>query len=53
MRPYASFADRRLPVAEAAATELLSLPMYPHLDADAVRYVADRLNEIAPRRSAA
>jgi dTDP-4-amino-4,6-dideoxygalactose transaminase len=53
MRPYASFADRRLPVAEAAATELLSLPMYPHLDADTVRYVAHRLNEVAPRRSPA
>jgi dTDP-4-amino-4,6-dideoxygalactose transaminase len=50
MAPYASFADRALPHAEAAAAELLSLPMYPHLDPDTVRYVAARLNETASRR---
>jgi dTDP-4-amino-4,6-dideoxygalactose transaminase len=47
MAPYAPFADRDLPVAEAAAAEVLSLPMYPHLDPDDVAYVAAQVNRLA------
>jgi dTDP-4-amino-4,6-dideoxygalactose transaminase len=50
MGPYRGFADRDLPVAERAAGEVLSLPMYPHLEADAVRHVADALNRAAGSR---
>ena len=39
--PYAVFADRSLPVAEAAAVEILSLPMYPTLRAEEVEHVCD------------
>ncbi len=35
-----------LPNTEAAAEEVLSLPMYPHLPDDAVDYVADRVLEL-------
>jgi dTDP-4-amino-4,6-dideoxygalactose transaminase len=52
MAPYAEYADGPLPVAEAAAAEVMSLPMYPQLDPDDVRYVAHRLNEVAPRENA-
>jgi dTDP-4-amino-4,6-dideoxygalactose transaminase len=50
MAPYAGFADGALPVAEAAAAEVLSLPMYPHLGADDVAYVAAQVNRLARRR---
>ena len=50
MAPYAAFADRPLPVAEAAAAEVLSLPMYPHLDPDDVGYVAAQVNRLARGR---
>ncbi|MGI8553266.1 MAG: DegT/DnrJ/EryC1/StrS family aminotransferase [Dehalococcoidia bacterium] len=33
------------PVTEAAAAEILSLPMYPHISREQVAYVADRLRE--------
>ena len=33
MAPYATYADASLPVAEAAAEEVISLPMYPHMRA--------------------
>lgn len=36
-------ADGSLPRTERAAGEVLSLPMYPHLDPDAVDYVADQV----------
>ena len=39
--PYASFSDRDLPSAEAAAAEILSLPMYPTLRAEEVEHVCD------------
>jgi dTDP-4-amino-4,6-dideoxygalactose transaminase len=48
--PYATYAERRLPEAEAAAREVMSLPMYPHMEPHDVAYVADRLNEVAGRR---
>lgn len=53
MAPYAAFADRSLPVAESAAAEIISLPMYPQLAPEDVSYVALRLNELAPRRGTA
>lgn len=31
LAPYAKFSDQRLPVAEQAAEEVLSLPMFPHM----------------------
>jgi dTDP-4-amino-4,6-dideoxygalactose transaminase len=53
MAPYAPFADQPLPVAEAAAAQVLSLPMYPHLDPEDVAYVAQQVNRLARvRRSA-
>jgi dTDP-4-amino-4,6-dideoxygalactose transaminase len=53
MGPYAPFAHEPMPVAEAAAGQLLSLPMYPHLDPEDVSYVAEKVNRFAPvRRSA-
>ena len=50
MLPYLPFADGGLPVAERSAQDVLSLPMYPHLRDEDVRYVAETLNRIAPRR---
>jgi dTDP-4-amino-4,6-dideoxygalactose transaminase len=41
--PYAGWATGALPVTEAAAAEILSLPMFPHLSADAVTRVCDEL----------
>jgi dTDP-4-amino-4,6-dideoxygalactose transaminase len=53
MGPYAPFAHGPMPVAEAAAGQLLSLPMYPHLDPEDVTYVAEQVNRFAlVRRSA-
>jgi dTDP-4-amino-4,6-dideoxygalactose transaminase len=50
MQPYRRYADGALPVAERAADEVLSLPMYPHLPADEVRQVAETVNRMAGRR---
>ena len=50
MQPYRRYADGSLPVAERAADEVLSLPMYPHLPADDVRQVAETVNRVAGRR---
>jgi dTDP-4-amino-4,6-dideoxygalactose transaminase len=44
--PYQRFASGRLPVAEQAADEILSLPMFPHLTEQQIAYVSSRLNEI-------
>lgn len=49
MRPYVEFADGPLPVAERAATEVLSLPLYPTLGFAGVERVATLLNEAASR----
>lgn len=52
MGPYARFARGPVPVAEAAAAEVLSLPMYPHLEEADVRFVADQVDLLArPRRT--
>jgi dTDP-4-amino-4,6-dideoxygalactose transaminase len=47
--PYRSFATGRLPVAERAASEILSLPVFPHITERQVAYVSSRLNEIVTR----
>ena len=44
--PYMRFADRPLPVSEAAAGEVLSLPMFPHLGEDQVTSVCDAVHEV-------
>ena len=41
--PLARFATRQLPVAEQAARELLSLPIFPHMADDQVDLVCDEL----------
>jgi dTDP-4-amino-4,6-dideoxygalactose transaminase len=52
MQPYRCFADGTLSAAERAADEVLSLPMYPHLEVHDVRRVAETLNRVAGRRDA-
>jgi dTDP-4-amino-4,6-dideoxygalactose transaminase len=47
---YRRFADGPLPVVEAAAPELISLPMFPHLARRDVARVAEALNAVAPLR---
>jgi dTDP-4-amino-4,6-dideoxygalactose transaminase len=46
--PYQRFAAEASPVVEQAADEILSLPMYPHLAADQVSRVCERLQELVP-----
>ena len=41
---YLGYALEPLPNAEHAAAEILSLPMFPHLSDEQIRYVCDRLN---------
>jgi dTDP-4-amino-4,6-dideoxygalactose transaminase len=50
--PYRKFATGPLPVAEQAASEILSLPVFPHITERQVAYVSSHLNEIVtgPRR---
>ena len=43
--PLRQFADRPLPVAEQAAGELLSLPMFPHLTDGQVEFVCESLGD--------
>jgi dTDP-4-amino-4,6-dideoxygalactose transaminase len=47
--PYAGEAGTALPVVEAAARRILSLPMYPHLAHDDVDRVCDTLNQLVGR----
>ena len=47
MAPYLRFADGPLPAAERAGAQVLSLPMYPHLDVATVEYVALAVNAAA------
>jgi dTDP-4-amino-4,6-dideoxygalactose transaminase len=44
--PYTQFGHGALPVAEEAAGEIVSLPMFPHMTADQVRRVCTELQEI-------
>jgi dTDP-4-amino-4,6-dideoxygalactose transaminase len=48
MTPYGGYATGDLPVVEAAAGRLLSLPLFPHLRPVDVERVADRVNHLAP-----
>jgi dTDP-4-amino-4,6-dideoxygalactose transaminase len=43
--PYLRFASGPLPISEAAADEVLSLPMFPHLRDDQVARVCDAVHE--------
>lgn len=51
MSPYAEYATGGLPVVEASAGRLLSLPMFPHLRTEDAERVAERLNAVATRKS--
>jgi len=44
--PLARFAAAPLPVAEQAAAELVSLPMFPHMTDEQVDYVCDQIIEV-------
>jgi dTDP-4-amino-4,6-dideoxygalactose transaminase len=46
MAPYAAFAQTSLPVAEAAAARIVSLPLSPHMHADDVVSVCDVLRSV-------
>jgi dTDP-4-amino-4,6-dideoxygalactose transaminase len=50
--PLQRFADRPLPVAEQAASELLSLPIFPHMTDDQVDFVAESLGDVLHRMTA-
>jgi dTDP-4-amino-4,6-dideoxygalactose transaminase len=50
--PYLRFADRRLPVAETAAGEILSLPIFPHMTDGQVARVCDAVREAAMEKGA-
>jgi dTDP-4-amino-4,6-dideoxygalactose transaminase len=49
--PLRQFADYPLPVAEQAASELLSLPMFPHQTEDQIEFVCEALSDILQARS--
>jgi dTDP-4-amino-4,6-dideoxygalactose transaminase len=44
--PYRRFATQGLPSAERAASEILSLPLFPHITLEQIEYVSWCLNEI-------
>ncbi len=44
--PFRRYADGPLPNTELAAGEILSLPLFPHLGTEQIRYVCERLNEL-------
>jgi dTDP-4-amino-4,6-dideoxygalactose transaminase len=46
--PLRQFADDPLPVAEQAAGELLSLPMFPHLTGNQIEFVCEALSATVP-----
>jgi dTDP-4-amino-4,6-dideoxygalactose transaminase len=48
MPAYAEYARGRLPVAEAAAGRILSLPLSPHMSTDDVAVVCDALRSLVP-----
>jgi dTDP-4-amino-4,6-dideoxygalactose transaminase len=53
LAPYAQFATGPLPVAERAAAEIMSLPMFPEMTLDDVEHVATELNQLLrPTRAA-
>lgn len=46
LAPYREFSDRPLPVAERAAREVLSLPLFPHMTEKQVEWVTTALHQI-------
>jgi dTDP-4-amino-4,6-dideoxygalactose transaminase len=50
--PLRRFADRRLRVAEQAAGELMSLPMFPHLTESQVEFVCESLGDALRKMTA-
>lgn len=46
--PYRRYADRPLPVAEQAADEVLSLPLFPHMTEEQVATVCAALRDLVP-----
>jgi dTDP-4-amino-4,6-dideoxygalactose transaminase len=50
--PYRRFADRRLPVAETTAEEILSLPIFPHMTDGQVARVCDAVREAVQGKGA-
>jgi dTDP-4-amino-4,6-dideoxygalactose transaminase len=50
--PYLSFADGRLPSAEEAAAEILSLPIFPHISDGQVARVCEAVHEAIAREGA-
>jgi dTDP-4-amino-4,6-dideoxygalactose transaminase len=51
MEPYRRYSSEQLPAAEAAATEILSLPIWPHMQVSDVERVGTAVNHLARRRS--
>ena len=49
--PLRQFAVHPLPVAEQAAGELLSLPMFPHMTEDQVEFVCEALSDVLQERN--
>ena len=50
--PYRSFTAGRLPAAEEAAGEILSLPIFPHMSDGQVARVCDAVHEAIAREGA-
>ena len=46
--PYRRYAAEPLPVAERAAGEILSLPLFPHMTEEQIRHVCGSLNQLGP-----
>ena len=44
--PYRHFATRPLPVAEQSATDILSLPMFPHMNDDCMARVCNAVSDV-------
>jgi dTDP-4-amino-4,6-dideoxygalactose transaminase len=44
--PYRRFAPQRLPVTEATAAQILSLPLFPHLTRQQIEHVAGSLDDV-------
>jgi dTDP-4-amino-4,6-dideoxygalactose transaminase len=47
--PYRRFADSTLPVAEGAAGQIISLPLFPHMDQRQVARVCEAISELDQR----
>jgi dTDP-4-amino-4,6-dideoxygalactose transaminase len=52
LEAYAAYCDGPLPVVERAASELVSLPLFPHISHEQVETVCDALRRALPSRNA-